>query len=146
MLGSGQSLVDQNYPYQLKMVLSKTEYMRALGKHFLLNQLFRFSGWVCMLELARIRKDNREEIRELDIRKEAFGLMIRTSQKHHRVADISETTVNGIHCLHPRLEKGVALQIYGTSNIPILTAKDPVTVKFSREAHWVRGDVCSQMH
>ena len=39
MLGTGQSLVDQNYICQLKMVLSKTEYMKALGKHFLLNQL-----------------------------------------------------------------------------------------------------------
>ena len=42
-LGTGQSLVDQNYICQLKMVLSKTEYMKAIGKHFLLNQLFRFS-------------------------------------------------------------------------------------------------------
>merc|ERR1711888_921 len=128
MLGSGQSLVDQNYICQLKMVLSRTEYMRALEKHFLLNQLFRFAGWVCMLELARIRKENKEEIRELDIRKEAFGLMLRTSQKHYSVKDNSETTVNGIHCLHPRLEKGVAKQIYGTSNIPILSNKDLVTV------------------
>ena len=87
-----------------------------------------------MLELARIRKENKEEIRELDIRKEAFGLMLRTSQKHHSVKDSSEMTVNGIHCLHPRLEKGVAQQIYGTSNIPILSNKDSVTVKVFREA------------
>ena len=124
MLGTGQSLVDQNYICQLKMVLSKTEYMRALGKHFLLNQLFGFAGWVCMLELARIRKENKEENRELDVRKEAFGLILRTSQKHHSVKDNSETVVNGIHCLHPRLEKGVAQQIYGTSNIPILSNTD----------------------
>ena len=40
----------------------------------------------------------------------------------------------------------MALQIYGTSNIPILSAKDPVTVKFFREAHWVKRDVCRGMH
>ena len=55
-LGTGQSLVDQNYSCQLKLVLSKTEYMKATGKHFLLNQLFRFAGWLCMLELAKSRK------------------------------------------------------------------------------------------
>ena len=60
--------------------------------------------------------------------------------------DSSETIVNGIHCLHPRLEKGVAQQIYGTSNIPILSNKDSITVKFFREAHWVKGDVCRGMH
>ena len=146
MLGTGQSLVDQNYICQLKMVLSKTEYMRALGKHFLLNQLFRFAGWVCMLELARIRKENKEVDRELDIRKEAFGLILRSSQRYHSVKDSSEIVINGIHCLHLRLEKGVAQQIYGTLNIPILSNKDSVTVKFFREAHWVKGDVCRGMH
>ena len=124
----------------------KNRILASIGKKFLLNQLFRFSGWVCMLELARIRKENKEEIRELDIRKEAFGLILRTSQKHYIVKDSSEMTVNGIHCLHPRLEKGVAQQIYGTSNIPILSNKDSVTVKFFREAHWVKGDVCRGMH
>ena len=72
--------------------------MRALEKHFLLNQLFRFAGWVCMLELARIRRENKEEIIELDIRKEAFGLIQRTSQKYHSVKDSSESVVNGTHC------------------------------------------------
>ena len=76
-LGTGQSLVDQNYSCQLKLVLSKTEYMKATGKHFLLNQLFRFAGWLCMLELAKIRKENKEVGRELDIPKEVFGLILR---------------------------------------------------------------------
>ena len=99
-----------------------------------------------MLELARIRKENKEEDRELDIRKEAFGLILRSSQRYHSVKDSSEIVINGIHCLHLRLEKGVAQQIYGTSNIPILSNKDSVTVKFFREAHWVKGDVCRGMH
>ena len=58
-LGTGQSLVDQDYTCQLRLVLSKTEYMRATGKHFLLNQLFRLAGWLCMLELAKIKKKSR---------------------------------------------------------------------------------------
>ena len=122
--------MDQNYSCQLKLVLSKTEYMKATGKHFLLNQLFRFAGWLCMLELAKIRKENKEVGRELDIRKEAFGLILRSSQKHHNVKDSSEVIIDGVHCLHLRIEKGVAQQIYGTQNIPILSNKDPVIAKF----------------
>ena len=47
-----------------------------------------------MLEVSRIRRENKEEIRELDIRKEAFGLILRTSQKYYSVKDSSETIVN----------------------------------------------------
>ena len=84
-----------------------------------------------MLELAKIRKENKEVGRELDIRKEAFGLILRSSQKHHNVKDSSEVIIDGVHCLHLRIEKGVAQQIYGTQNIPILSNKDPVTAKFT---------------
>ena len=71
-----------------------------------------------------------------------MGLIFRSSQKHFNVKDSSETTIDGIHCLHLRIEKEVAKQIYGTQNVPILSYKDPVTAKFIREAHWVKRDVC----
>ena len=60
--------------------------------------------------------------------------------------DSSEIVIDGIHCLHLRLEKEVAKQIYGTQNVPILSYKDPVTAKFLREAHWVKGEVGRGMH
>ena len=95
---------------------------------------------------GKIQKREQRREQRVRVKKEAFGLILRTSQKYHSVKESSETVVNGIHCLHPRLEKGVAQQIYGTSNIPILSNKDSITVKFFREAHWVKGDVCRGMH
>ena len=56
-----------------------------------------------MLELAKIRKENKEVGRELDICKEAFGLILRSSQKHHNVKDSSEVMIDGVHCLHLRI-------------------------------------------
>ena len=136
---------------QTRLVLSKVEYLKATGKHFLLTQLLRFSGWTCMLELARSKEKNkgtREEpnLREVDIRKEAMGLIFRSSQKHFSVKEWSEITIDGIGCLHFRIEKEVARQIYGTQNVPILNYKDPVTAKFVRDAHWIKGDVCRGVH
>ena len=88
-LGTGQSLIDQNYTCQVRLVLSKIEYMRATGKHFLLNQLFRFAGCLCILELAKIKEKNKGTMKELNICKEAIGLIFRSSQKHFNVKDSS---------------------------------------------------------
>ena len=123
----------------------------AIGKHFLLNQLFRFAGWYCSLELAKNKKENEgttaeSDLREVNIRKEAMNLIFRSSQAHFSVKDSSEIVIDGIHCLHLRLEKEVAKQIYGTQNVPILSYKDPVTAKFVREAHWVKGEIGRGMH
>ena len=104
-----------------------------------------------MLELAKIKEENKLNIaepnlKEVNIRNEAMNLIFRSSQAHFNVKDCSEIVIDGIHCLHLRLEKEVAKQIYGTQNVPILSYKDPVTAKFVREAHWVKGEVGRGMH
>ena len=62
-----------------------------------------------MLELARSKEKNkgtREEpnLREVDIHKEAMGLIFRSSQKHFIVKEWSEITIDGIGCFHFRIE------------------------------------------
>ena len=114
--------------------------MKATGKHFLLTQMLRFAGWTCMLDLAKSKEKNKgtlEEpnLEELDVRKEAMGLIFRSSQRHFNVKEWTEITIDGVGCLRFRIEKEIARQIYGTLNVPTLNYKDPVTAKFVRNAH-----------
>ena len=85
-------------------------------------------------------------LREVDIRKEAMGLIFRSSQRHFNVKEWTEITIDGINCLHFRIEKEIARQNHGTQNVSILSYKDPVTAKFVRDAHWIKGDVCRGVH
>ena len=108
-------------------------------------------GWICMLDLARAKERNKgshEELdfRKMDIRKEAVGLFFRTSQRHWDVSKWTEASVDGVGCLHLRLEKEIANTIYGTLNVPILNHKDPVTAKLIRRAHWMTGDLSRGVH
>ena len=54
-VNSGRCLEDPNYTCKTRITLPKEEYEVALSKHYLFCQLFRFLGWVCMLDLARAR-------------------------------------------------------------------------------------------
>ena len=90
-----------------------------------------------MLDLARSKEKNKgtsEEpnLREVDIHKEAMGLLFRSSQRHFDVKEWTEISIDGIGFLLLRIEKEIASQIYGTLNVPILNHKDPVTAKFVR--------------
>ena len=139
-VSSGSCLVDPNYTCRTRITLSEEEYRNAVSKHYLFAQLFRFMGWVCMLDLARAKERNKgtpEELdfREMDIRKEAIGLLFRTSQRHWDVSKWTEAKVDEIGCLRLRIEKEIANTMYGTLNVPILNHKDPVTAKFIRSSH-----------
>ena len=84
-------MVDPNYTCKMKITLSKEEYRTVLSKHYLFGQLFRFLGWVCMLDLARAKERDKgtpeeQDLGEVDIRKESIGLLFRTSQQHWEVS------------------------------------------------------------
>ena len=79
------------------------------SKHYLFCQIFRFLGWVCALDLARAKERARgtpeeQAFNEIDIRKEAVGMLLCTSQKHWEEHNWVETRVDGIGCLCLRLE------------------------------------------
>ena len=64
-IGTGRCLIDQNYTCMTKLILSKAEYKKAVAKHFLLAQLFRFLGWTCMLDLAKSKEKTKDHLRNL---------------------------------------------------------------------------------
>ena len=84
-VSGGRCLVDPNYTCRTRITLSEEEYRNAVSKHYLFGQLFRFLGWVCMLDMARAKERDKgtpeePDLREGDIRKEGIGLLFRTSQ------------------------------------------------------------------
>ena len=67
---------------ETRITLPKEEYEVALSKHYLFCQLFRFLGWVCMLDLAQTREwargsPEKQDLWEVDIRKEAICMLLR---------------------------------------------------------------------
>ena len=76
----------------------------------------------------------------IDLRKEAAAMLIRSSQTHWKVNELIETQVQGVGCLKMRLEYKTAMSIFGTTNIPIISSKDPLTAKLMRAAHLANRD------
>ena len=48
---SGECLIDPTYKCKSDFTLSKDDYNAALAKHYLLNQLLRFFGWLSALDI-----------------------------------------------------------------------------------------------
>ena len=74
-----------------------------MAKHYLLPQLFTFFGWLSALDVARKKKEgldakDHENMDNINLRKEAAAMMIRSSQKHWNVSNLVETQVHGIGC------------------------------------------------
>ena len=82
---NGECLIDPNYRYKSDLVLDREEYDIALSKHYLLAQLLRFLGWLAAFDIAQKAQkeetgDNSEESEPIDLKKEAAGILYRTSQ------------------------------------------------------------------
>ena len=67
-VSGGRCLVDPNYTCMTRITLSEEGYRNAVSKHYLFAQLFRFMGWICMLDLARAKERNKGMSEELDFR------------------------------------------------------------------------------
>ena len=91
-INNGECLIDPNYKYKSDLVLNREEYEIALSKHHLLNQLLRFLGWLAALDIAQKAQreetgDNSEESKPIDLKKEAAGILFRTSQKIWKIKE-----------------------------------------------------------
>ena len=73
-------------------------------------------------------------------------MLIRSSQEHWKVNELVETKVHGIGCLKMRLEHRTAMSIFGTTTIPIINSKDPLTAKIMRAAHLANRDGPRAIH
>ena len=105
----------------------------------MLGQLLRFFGWLSALDISRkIEKgevmSEPVEIDPIDLKREAAGMLFRSSQKSLGVKGISETLVHGIGCLKIRLDQRTAKNIFGTINIPVINSKETLTAKIIRKA------------
>ena len=83
---SGECLIDPTYKCKSDLTLSKGDYNAALAKHYLLNQLLRFFGWLSALDIARKIKEGKiisdsDGIDPIDLKMEAAGMLFRSSQK-----------------------------------------------------------------
>ena len=71
----------------------------ALARHYLWPQLLRFFGWLNALDIARKEKEGKltkdpDSINHIDIKKEAAGMLYRTSQEHWKVDELIESRVH----------------------------------------------------
>ena len=71
-VSGGRCLVDPNYTCKTRKTLSKEEYRTTLSNNYLIGQLSRFLGWVCMLDLARA-KETRGHLRNKTLGKCTSG-------------------------------------------------------------------------
>ena len=89
-LTSGGSLIDSSYKCKSDLILERREYEVALARHYLLPQLLRFFGWLSFLDIARKEKEGTvtkdlENIDHIDLKKDAAGVLYRSSQEHWKV-------------------------------------------------------------
>ena len=82
----------------------------------------------------------------VDLKKEAAGILFRSSQKVWRGKESSEKSVHGVECLKMRLYHRAARNIFGTINIPVINHKDPLTAKIIRNAHLANKDGPGVIH
>ena len=73
----------------------------------------------------------------IDNRKEAWGLMLRSAQRHFSegMAEISDTQVHGIKVMVLRLQSNTARDLYGTKYLPVIGGNDPMRTLLLRRAH-----------
>ena len=116
-INNGECLIDPNYKYKSNLVLDSNEYKTAFSKHYLLNQLLRFLGWLAALDIAqKVQKgeieNDSEEFKAIDMKKEAAGILFRTSQRIWRIKENPGKDVQGVECLRLRLEHRTAKSIF----------------------------------
>ena len=75
----------------------------------MLNQLLRFFGWLSALDISRKIEEGKivsdsDGIDPIDLKREAAGMLFRSSKKTWGVKGTSETLMHGIGCLKMRLD------------------------------------------
>ena len=88
------------------------------------------------IQKGEIANDS-EGFKPIDMKKEAAGILFRTSQRIWKIKENPGKDVQGVKCLRLRLEHRTAKSIFGTDNIPMISPKDPLTAKIIRNAHLV---------
>ena len=84
----------------------------------------------------------------IDYRKEAWGLILRSAQKHFSegTEKISDSQIHGIKVMSLRLQSNTARSLYGTKYLPVLGTDDPMKTQLIRKAHETEHGAGRLMH
>ena len=139
-----ESLIDKNYVVKCDLVIDRPSYLSILGKMFRLEQVLRTFAYLAAIHRARTIP----HIQDFDIKKEAFYLLLRTSQAHFcsDLGKVGDVQVNGITCMSLRLQMQHARAIFGGNILPVIASCDPLTVKFIRYKHIHGESIGRGMH
>ena len=136
----GNNLLDHNYEAKLASTLSKETYTKWTSKFPNIEQLFRAAAL-----LACLSTKGKQGV---DIKKEAWMLILRSSQKHfnQELRSYSDTVVRCIKVLELRLESSTARSLFGTKYIPVLGTDDPLRTQLMRRAHEMHSGASREIH
>ena len=84
----------------------------------------------------------------IDYRKEAWGLILRSAQKHFSegMEKISDSQIHDIKVMSLRLQSNTARSLYGTKYLPVLGADDLMRTQLLRKAHELEPGAGRVMH
>ena len=113
-------------------VMDKATYDKALGSFFTLPKMLQFCSWVTALDLAKNGIHHQGDI----IKRESFGLLMRTSQTHYKqnLEKLGDVKIDGIRFMSLRLQPNHT-ELFNTNFLPVVGSNDPLRFKFIRHHH-----------
>ena len=113
-------------------------------KFFTFKKLF---DAFCILAARYFSKHFPDE-KEFCITKEAFFILLNTSQEHYKeeLRKLADVDLHGIKCMSLRLASKDAKEIFNANQLPTLDSKDDIVQKLIREYHKVRINLCRITH
>ena len=124
-------------------VMDKASYDKALGRFFTLPKMLQYFSWVAGLDLAKNGIHHQGEF----IKRECFGLLMRTSQSHYRdnLQKLADLEVDGIRFMSLRLQPNHT-DLFNTNFLPVIGSNDPLRFKFIRHHHLMSNAGLRTMH
>merc|ERR1712237_115206 len=109
--------------------MDKATYDKALGSFFTLPKMLQFCSWVTALDLAKNGIHHQGDI----IKRESFGLLMRTSQTHYKqnLEKLGDVKIDGIRFMSLRLQPNHT-ELFNTNFLPVVGSNDPLRFKFIR--------------
>ena len=132
-LRDGNNLLNSHYDMKSNFITEKQDYLKWLDKYFSFQQFYRLYWYLAAMDLSR----NHAEGRNIEIKREGFGIMLRSSQtwfkedlKRSIDADICDNK-----CMSLRLQSNTSRILFGTRFLPLIRCDDPLRWKIIRYKH-----------
>ena len=101
---------------KLSLILERKVYLRWIDKFCSMEKMMRAAAWLTCLHTTGM------DTSDIDYRKEAWGLILRSAQKHFSegIEKVSDTRIHGIKVMVLRLQSNTARDLYGTKYLPLI--------------------------